>query len=71
LEIKAENDQMAKEEKEGIYDKEVDENGNTLSDPRYFNAPSGRTTTVQPSGADDDDSESETVSKKSTTVTTG
>ena len=71
LEIKAENDQMAKEEKEGIYDKEVDENGNTLSDPRYFNAPNGRTTTVQPSGTDDGASESETVSKKSVTVTTG
>ncbi|ASD50374.1 portal protein [Acidovorax phage ACP17] len=36
LEIQAETDQMDREEKEGLYDREVDDEGNDVTQPKFF-----------------------------------
>lgn len=67
IEIQAETNQMDKEEKEGLYDREIDDDGNDVTQPKFFPRESNPAFGQQPEGSGGSDS-SEEVSRKTTTV---
>lgn len=69
LEIQAETAQAKKEEKEGLYDKEIDDNGNETNPPRMFPDQSNPGAQGGGDGQGKADSGTETFSKKTTVVT--